>query len=67
MSNTLVHDQLALLLTVARLMRANMKRWSDREPFSREEHEDDLWALNEALKPFDPNPEHGGDFQAVVQ
>lgn len=43
-------NQLALLLTVARVLRAKCCN----EIYA--ERDEDLWALNEALKPFDPLP-----------
>lgn len=42
-------DELGLLLTVARILRAVRKNMHD--PYVK----DDLWALNEALKPWDPD------------
>jgi predicted exporter len=41
----------ALLLTVARILRAKIAN----EIYA--ERDDDLWALNEALGPFDPSPD----------
>jgi hypothetical protein len=43
-------DEKNLLLTVARILRAKISR----EIYA--EQDDDLWALNEALAPFDPEP-----------
>ena len=50
-------DEKALLLTVARTMRAKIRD----EIYA--EQAADLEALNEALAPFDPDPQHGGDFE----
>lgn len=53
----MTEEQQALLLTVARVLRAKVRN----EIYA--EQEDDFWSLNEALKPFDPPPEHGGNFE----
>lgn len=42
--------QEALLLTMARILRAKIKN----DIYAAQE--DDLWAMNEALAPFDPSP-----------
>lgn len=47
-----------LLLTVARLLRAHL--WEGPGTGA------DFMLLNDALKPFDPLPGHGGDFDAGV-
>jgi hypothetical protein len=49
-------EEISLLLAVARILRARIRESEDAERMG------DLAALDEALKPFDPSPVHGGDF-----
>lgn len=46
----MTRNQETLLLTVARVLRAKIRN----EIYA--ERADDLWALNDALAPFDPSP-----------
>ena len=50
-------DQFRLLMTVARILRAKIRD----EVYA--ERDGDLWALNEAMVPFDPVPSEPVDEQ----
>jgi hypothetical protein len=62
----MTRDEKALLLTVARVLRAKIADEIDR-PVAIAHLRDDLWALCEALKPFAPSPIPGGDFEPLVR
>lgn len=53
-------EQTALLLAVARVLRAHLKDHEYHPGF--DNIEADSEALDEALKPWAPSAEHGGDF-----
>lgn len=53
-------EEKALLFAVARVLRAHLKDHEYHPGF--DQIEADREALDEALLPFDPQPEHGGDF-----
>lgn len=56
----MTHREQELLLSVARILRAHLKDHAYHQGF--DQAMADHAELDMALKPFDPEPEHGGDF-----